>query len=152
MNDVKLEFEIQGDSEGFVTFECSFCESEFKLRADEFQSDTNEYHELFCPYCGLVDNKTSFYSQDVVEHVKALATNYYIELLNNTFGNMAKGFKNNKFISMEYSPLKKVSIKELKDRDTVEQAFECNKCINHFKVLYCNGISKVFCPYCGVDI
>ena len=30
---------IQGDSEGYVTFECPYCDSEFKLQAEEYQND-----------------------------------------------------------------------------------------------------------------
>ena len=44
---------IQGDREGYVTFECPYCDSEFKLQAGEFQNDDEPFEELFCPYCGL---------------------------------------------------------------------------------------------------
>ena len=38
-----LEITIQGDDEGYITFECPFCKSEFKLRADECQNDETPY-------------------------------------------------------------------------------------------------------------
>ena len=45
---------IQGDSEGYVTFECPYCNSEFKLQAGEYQNDEgNLLKNCFCPYCGL---------------------------------------------------------------------------------------------------
>ena len=50
---VEFSFTIQGDSEGYVTFLCPFCGSEFKLRADEYQNDDKPFEDLFCPYCGL---------------------------------------------------------------------------------------------------
>ena len=53
---------------------------------------------------------------------------------------------------MEYKPLEKVNIKDLKENETVEEVFECPTCGNHEKVLYCSGVSKIFCAYCGVDI
>ena len=56
----EISFTIQGDSEGYVTFECPFCGSEFKLQADEFQSDDEPLEELFCPYCGLTREKNDF--------------------------------------------------------------------------------------------
>ena len=43
-------------------------------------------------------------------------------------------------------------LKELKDKDTTEEIFSCPMCENHIRVLYCAGVSKVFCAYCGVDI
>ena len=50
---------IQGDSEGYVTFECPYCDSEFKLQAGEYQNDDEPFEELFCPYCGLVKEKNA---------------------------------------------------------------------------------------------
>lgn len=79
MSEVQFEIMIEGDSEGYVTFECPFCESEFKLRADEFQDENNTFTELYCPYCGLTDKVNTFYTKDVVAQVEALATNYMYE-------------------------------------------------------------------------
>jgi hypothetical protein len=39
MSQVTLPFTIQGNSEGFVTLECPFCESEFKVNENDFQSE-----------------------------------------------------------------------------------------------------------------
>ena len=117
----EISFTIQGDSEGYVTFECPFCGSEFKLQADEFQSDDEPLEELFCPYCGLTREKNDFLSSDVIEKAQALAYNYAIEELNKTFGNMAKSInRSNGLIKMTYKPLKKVTTNDLKDKDTVE--------------------------------
>ena len=74
-----LEITIQGDDEGYITFECPFCKSEFKLRADECQNDETPYDEYFCPYCGLVKDKNEFLSEDIIEQVKAIAMNELIE-------------------------------------------------------------------------
>lgn len=48
---MELTIKIQGDSEGYVTFECPFCGSEFKLQAGEYQDDEHPFEDLFCPYC-----------------------------------------------------------------------------------------------------
>jgi len=152
MSDVTSEIRIEGDSEGFVAFECPFCESEFKLQAGEFQDEDNVSTELYCPYCGLVNKINTFYTKDVVEHVKAIAYNYMMDELNKTFGNMSRNLNKNKYIKMDWKPLTKVNTKELKNKDTVEEIFKCPVCGNHEKVLYCSGVSKVYCSYCGVDI
>ena len=147
-----LEITIQGDDEGYITFECPFCKSEFKLRADECQNDETPYDEYFCPYCGLVKDKNEFLSEDIIEQVKAIAMNELIEELNKSFSNMKNSINKSKYIKMEYKPLEKVNIKDLKENETVEEVFECPTCGNHEKVLYCSGVSKIFCAYCGVDI
>ena len=149
MSDVKFEISIEGDSEGYVTFECPFCESEFKLNASEFQDEDNVFADLFCPYCGLTDKVNTFYSKEVVEQAEAIAYNYMMEQINKAF---KKSVKRNKYIKVDFKELKKVNLKELKDKDTTEEIFSCPMCENHVRVLYCAGVSKVFCAYCGVDI
>lgn len=152
MSDVTFEMSIEGDSEGYVTFECPFCESEFKLNAGEFQGEDNVFSELFCPYCGLVDKVNTFYSKEVIEQAEAIAYNYMMEQVNKVFNDLKKSAKRNKFIKVDFKELKKVNLKELKDKDTTEEIFSCPMCENHIRVLYCAGVSKVFCAYCGVDI
>lgn len=148
-----FSFKIQGDSEGYVTFECPFCGSEFKLQAGEYQNDEEPIEELFCPYCGLTKEKNEFLSADVIEKAQAIAYNYMVEELNKTFKKMQKSVNRSKgLIKMDFKPLKKVATKELKDKDTTETEFLCTFCERSVKVLYCAGAAKVFCPYCGVDI
>lgn len=152
MSDLNFEIKIDGDSEGYVTFECPFCESEFKLNASEFQNDDNIFTELFCPYCGLTDGINNFYSKEVIEQAKAIAYNYMMEQINQMFSDFKRSVRGSKHIKVDFKELKKVNLKELKDKDTVEEIFSCPMCENHVRVLYCAGISKIFCPYCGVDI
>lgn len=152
MSDVTFEIMIEGDSEGYVTFECPFCESEFKLNASEFQDEDNVFSELFCPYCGLTDKVNTFYSKDVIEQVEAIAYNYMMEQLNKAFNDFKRSVRGNKYIKVDFKELKKVNLKELKDKDTTEEIFSCPMCKSHVRVLYCAGVSKVFCAYCGVDI
>lgn len=154
MGDISFNFTIQGDSEGYIIFECTFCKSQFKLAASELQSKENPVTELFCPYCGLVSDKNDFYTEEVIEEVKKMAMNYAIEQFNNSFGKMARSINNSSksVIKMKFKPLKKLTVNEIKVNDTTEEEFQCSCCDNHIKVLYCVGVSKVFCSYCGVDI
>ena len=153
MSDTTISFTIQGDNEGDVTFTCPYCNSDFKLQAGEYQNEEEPFPDLFCPYCGLSKEKTGFYSEDVLEKARELATNYAIEELNKAFGKMARSVNRKKgIIKMTYKPLKKVNVRELKENDTQEVEFQCGNCNHHTKILYCAGASKIFCPYCGVDI
>lgn len=147
---MEFEIEIEGDSEGFVSFECPYCKSEFKLNAEEYKDDEKE--RIFCPYCGLEKEKNEFYTSDVIEQATNIAKNYMYEEINKAFGKMSKNFNKNNIIKMEFKPLKKVNVDNIRTEDTVEEQFKCNKCNKHIKVLYCVGKSKVFCSYCGDDI
>ena len=148
-----MSFTIQGDNEGYVTFECPYCDSEFKLQAGEFQNDDAPFIDLFCPYCGLSKEKNSFYSEEVIEKARALAANYMIEQLNKSFGKMQRSMNKSKgLIKMTFKPLKKVTEKELSEKDTSEVEFQCKACNRRVKALYCAGAAKIFCPYCGVDL
>ena len=154
MSNVTLAYTIQGDSDGYVIFECPFCESEFKLQAGEYQSEQNPVLDLFCPYCGLTSSKDDFYSKEVIEQIQNIAQNYMVEMINKSFGKMAKSINRSGkgIIKMEFRPLDKIHVKNIETEDAVEDEFECSCCGNHVKVLYCIGKSKIFCGYCGVDI
>lgn len=82
MSTENFTISIQGDSEGYVTFECPYCNSEFKLQAGEYQNDDEPFEELFCPYCGLAKEKNEFLSAEVIEQAQAIAYNYMVEELN----------------------------------------------------------------------
>jgi len=148
----EISFEVPSDSDGYVTFECPFCQVAFKLRADEFQSDELICDELFCPYCGLTDNADNFYSKEVYDHMEALVENYMVEQLNNAFGGMAKSFNQIKNVKADFTPLSERDVNVLTEQDTAETIFQCNICENHMKVDFYIGASKMYCAYCGVDL
>ncbi len=153
MPEETISFTIQGDSEGYITFECPFCGSEFKLQAGEFQNDDEPFEELFCPYCGLSKGKNEFFTADVREKIKNIIHNQIAEILNKTFSKTYRTVnRSNGIIKVDFKPLKKVAVRELQEIDTAETEFNCSCCNHNVKVVYCSGASKIFCPYCGVDI
>lgn len=153
MSDISFTIRINGDIDGYITFECPYCSSGFKLQAGEFQNNEESFEEIFCPYCGLVKGKNEFLSSEIIEQAKVLAYNYLTDELNTTFDRMKKKLKHSKSIlKMEFKPLKKRILNEIREQDTAETEFSCSCCNHRVKVLYCAGTSKIFCPYCGVDI
>lgn len=47
MSETMLSFTIQGDNEGYVTFTCPYCNSDFKLQAGEYQNDEEPFLSCF---------------------------------------------------------------------------------------------------------
>ena len=140
MSESTISFTIQGDSDGYVTFTCPYCDSDFKLQAGEYQNEEEPFSDLFCPYCGLSKEKAAFYSEDIIEKARELATNLAIEELNKAFGKMARSVNRQKgIIKMSFKPFKKVNVRELKEKDTQETEFQCGICERHTKVLYCRS-------------
>lgn len=113
----------------------------------------NLFWNCSAPTADIAKEKSAFWSKDVRDKARALAENYMIEELNKAFGKMARSINRQKsIIKMTYKPLKKVYVKELKNADTAETEFQCTCCNRRVKALYCAGASKIFCPYCGVDL
>lgn len=136
-----ISFMIQGDNEGYITFECPFCDSEFKLQAGEYQNSEEPVEDLFCPYCGLSKSKDGFLSSEVIEQAQGIMYNYAVEELNKAFGKLKGSINRSKgLIKMTYKPLKKVAVRELKEKDTVETELKCTCCERSMKVLYCAGV------------
>ncbi|MDD4376177.1 MAG: hypothetical protein PHR25_05280 [Clostridia bacterium] len=152
MAEISFKVQIEPDSDGYVSFECPFCGSDFRLKGDEFQCDDPLYTEMYCPYCGLSDSPSKFYTKEVMEQINAIAMNYMNEELKKAFSKMSRQINKSKFLKMTYKPMKNLNVKDLKTEDSVEEIFECKSCNNHVKVLSCAGNSKVFCSYCGNDI
>ena len=147
-----IEFNIPCDSEGYVAFECPFCEVEFKLLGTDFQKDEQQLENLFCPYCGLSDSRSNFFTKDQVAHMQILCQNYAIQQINNAFGKMAKSMKSNKHVKVNFTADKLLDVDELKTHETVETVYQCKLCEGNEKILHSADVSKIFCSFCGVDI
>ena len=149
----QLGITLYSDGDGFISFECPFCGSVFKLSVGDLNDETFPVQELFCPYCGLVAEKKSFLSAEAKEAIQAKIYNYAVEMFNQGFGEMSKTInRQNSMLKVEYKPLTKEKEKDVIENDTVETNFCCKACEREVKVLLNIGLSKAFCPYCGVDI
>jgi DNA-directed RNA polymerase subunit RPC12/RpoP len=149
MSDTSIPFSIPTDQDGFVTFQCIFCEDKFKLAASEIQQD--EIIQIFCPYCGLSHEPSYFLSDDVVEHAQILVMNHVQELLNGFGADLERQFRNDKNISFKATG-KFESEEEtlLFEKEEMElKVFEC--CNRSVKINLLRKQIGVYCPYCGVN-
>ena len=146
MDEVDLSLEIIPDEEGFVSFECPFCNSDFMLKYDELGDE----NEMFCPYCGLSSGVSDFYPQEVIEEAEKIVFNYATEELNK----MVERFKknNNKYVKWSYKPMKKLTINNITCEKVEAKKNICPNCGKKYKALFSNEITILYCPYCGDNL
>jgi len=146
-DEVSLNFSIPTDNEGYVTLECPFCNDKFKLEVTEVKQD--DVINLYCPYCGLLNEVNKFLPKEVIEQATIIASNYLKQLLNGYLDNVEKTFKNSNIISVKTQKFNLENEKELFEISDNFESIEFNCCNGKAKV---NVIEKlgVYCPYCGV--
>jgi uncharacterized Zn-finger protein len=148
MSDETIEFSIPADADGYVTFQCPYCDNTFKLHAGECQED--DIMEFFCPYCGLVDEPSAFLNDEIMQLVTDKAKNFMIDMLNDFGKELERSFRGNSIVQMKSSKIDKTGEKEVFEVDSEELIVKLDCCDRHLKVKYDVKESGVICPYCGV--
>jgi uncharacterized Zn-finger protein len=134
---VDIEIKIPNDSEGFYSLECPYCNERFKANSSDF--DAEDTLELFCPSCGLVEERSSFIPKDVIEHAETLALNF-----------MEQEFYNSFKKTFDIKRPKEEVPKLLTENEDLEQ-IELHCCDKIIKVDIDHMVSNVYCPFCGVN-
>lgn len=147
---INMEISFYGDEDGYINMECPYCESEFKMSIDDLQNDDVNTEILFCPYCGLRDERDNFYTKDQVEVMQSHMENMAIDMINKSFGDMAKKInRGNSILKMTHKPLKRVNVQEYRELSSSESIKMCRECGFEYKVI--NHMSKTitYCVSCG---
>lgn len=140
--------EFEADSDGYFTYGCPYCGEYFKLLANEVQEENSVLEELFCPYCGLVDDANNFWTKEVLQYIQDVVMEWMINSLNKSFSSI----KSSKYLRVDFKKIEHHPISKPSEVDDVEEEVFCSSCGKHEKVLFNAGASKVFCAYCGGDI
>ncbi len=148
MSDEIIEFNIPADADGYVTFQCSFCDNTFKLHVDECQDD--DLMEFFCPYCGLVDEPSEFLNDEIIQLVIDKAENLMIDIMNNFTSDLERSFRGNSMVQVKSSKIDKKGEKEVFEADSEEIITTLSCCGKYLKIPYSAKESGIICPYCGV--
>lgn len=138
---------IPTDSEGYYSLECPYCKEVFKASGNDV--DGEETWELFCPFCGLVEDSNSFIPDEVIEHAKTLALNYMKQQLNKTFKKTSRSMKGSSVI-FDYKKLNEENPMKLTEDERLEQV-ELLCCNRTIKVHADQTRETIYCPFCGVN-
>lgn len=148
--EMSMEISFYGDEDGYINMECPYCESEFKMSIVNLQNDNVNTDVLFCPYCGLKDERDHFYSKEQVEAMQSHLKNMAVDVINKSFGDMAKKINRKKSIlKMTHKPIKKVNVQEYKEISGSEVIKKCSECGFEYKVLNNMGETVTYCVSCG---
>lgn len=149
MDYIEMNIEIPTDIDGFILLKCPLCNEFFKLRSDEMGLD--DVISIRCPYCGLTSD--DYLTDDVIELALKMIKNKALEIVHDTFKNLEKSMRNNKFISFKAGKKSKeetenpiyVSINAL----DIENYCCCKR---QAKIKPIEKFIGSYCPYCGVRI
>ncbi|MBD1939647.1 TFIIB-type zinc ribbon-containing protein [Microcoleus sp. FACHB-68] len=148
MNNVFFKITVPSDNDGFITIQCPFCNDRFKLTVEDFKRE--DIIEIFCPYCGLRDEPSHFYTDEIVEQAQVVARNYTKSLLSQSSKDLEKTFKGKKHISFKAGkPIKMESEKILFEHEELEVTnLDCCQFIVKTRAL--SKEIGIYCPCCGV--
>ena len=141
-----FEISVKGDSDGFILLQCSLCGEFFKLCASDLNDDS--ILNVWCPYCGL--NGKKYYTEEVIEMGMRIAKSEINQMIYNSFKNLERKTKNNKFITFKCGPkpLTEV-IMPIKSRLEKLETIKYDCCKSKAKIRPIAIITGSYCPLCG---
>lgn len=93
------------DEEGYFGRECPMCHQVFRMHNEDYEALPDE-QVLTCPYCGHREDHSEFMTKqqgDRVTRVAMDAANQMVsEILDKTFGSMARATRSNRFATVTY--------------------------------------------------
>ncbi|VEP16116.1 conserved hypothetical protein [Hyella patelloides LEGE 07179] len=148
MSEVTFKIDVPTDDDGFLTLQCPFCSERFKLTVQDFERE--DIIDLFCPYCGLKDEPSSFITDEIIEQAHILALNYAKSQINKSIKGLEQSSRGNKNISFKAGkPLEMEGDKVLFEKEQLELiTLKC--CELETKAKSIVKEIGVYCPCCGV--
>lgn len=96
---------IPVDDEGYFGRECPTCHQIFRMHSGDYEALPNDL-VLTCPYCGHQDEHSEFMTQQQKDRVMRVAQDYgtqlVSEMLDKSFGSLARSTRNNSFLKIAY--------------------------------------------------
>ena len=140
---IEFSFTLPSDDEGYIEYECPFCEEVFRLDKNFFHGE-RENDELFCPLCNMKSNVQNFYTTECVEYMSKMKIYLSEVYLDKQLKDMVKKSKGLiKYKSKKHS----LEPEMFSLHPEIETKHYCDKCNESFKTKM--GSNIIYCPYCG---
>ena len=137
------------DDEGYFGRECPACEQTFRIHSDDYDALADDV-VLTCPYCGHQAKNDQFFTQQQLDRLGRVALDYGTQLvsdmLDKSFGAMARSTRNNKFVKVSYrsTPFFPEPLPGINEERLIRER-TCPTC----KVRYAVFGEHRFCPVSG---
>jgi uncharacterized C2H2 Zn-finger protein len=144
-----VRIDVPADDDGYFSFECPRCGDRFKLQTGEFAE--HDPSPVYCPLCGLNAERREFLTEALHKVAEQHVENIAAEFLHKIFKDFERKTRGSKNVRFEAGPApKKVQVPELREvTDLAIVKLSC--CDLTVKVPHSDGISVVYCPYCGME-
>ena len=147
-----ISLTIQSDNKGYYDRECpnEECLFRFKVLMEDWKNKVSD-DCVYCPMCGFKTTADKWYTTEQLEQMQSVITSYALsqiqEALDNSFKNLERTTRRNKFLKIKYKPGKRISFvnNPIGQCEEWETEIICEKCQTHYSVIG----SAYFCPCCG---
>jgi hypothetical protein len=151
---INIPITFHSDEKGYLDRECpnENCLFTFKIRMDDWKEKVSD-NEVHCPMCGHIDTAEKWWTQQQLEDMKEVASNWamsYIQgELDKSFKNLERSTRVHKFIKITYKPGHRITFvnNPLGQSPEWEREIQCPKCATRYSVIG----SAYFCPCCGYN-
>lgn len=152
----KFSILLEPDKDGMIGRECpnEDCLPKYFKMSNIIPDDTHIKIENFsqmdvtCPYCGIIENMQSFYTESQLEWIKSMMFKDVVKAIqgvfSNTFKSTSKVSKGMFSIDIKYKPGTLPNVRYYVE-EKLKQIVTCDECDYRYAVY---GIS-FYCPLCG---
>ena len=104
---ISIPVTLQSDENGYFDRECpnENCLYQFKIKLKDWEDKVSD-EEVHCPMCGHVDTSDKWWTQDQLEQIQKIASNYamnYIQAeLDKSFRRLERSTRSNKFFKIKH--------------------------------------------------
>ncbi len=152
---INIPITFNSDEKGYFDRECpnEECLFTFKVFMEDWKDKVSD-ETVYCPMCGHVDTSDKWYTQQQLDEIHEIASNYALSYaqkeLDKSFKKLEQSTRNSKFVKITYKPDKKVSFinNPIGQSSDWEQEIKCPVCDVNYSVIG----TAYFCPCCGQNI
>lgn len=149
-----IPISMLSDNKGYIDRQCPSenCLYRFKISPDDWLGLVSD-ERVYCPMCGYTAPAINWCTDDQVGQMREIVKNYALskiqEMFDDTFQELSRSTRNNKYVKITYRPGERITFinNPIGQCNEWETDILCEKCGTHYSVIG----SAFFCPCCGYN-